>query len=66
MEERTVSLTRLWRLVDVEELAGLEVMSQQVISKLQHSRLRTRLERADVWWSSVLRTQFGDDAMEVA
>ncbi|MQM16827.1 hypothetical protein Taro_049787 [Colocasia esculenta] len=23
-------------------------------------------ERADVWWSSVLRTQFGDGAMEVA
>ncbi|MQL86842.1 hypothetical protein Taro_019378 [Colocasia esculenta] len=23
-------------------------------------------ERADVWWSSVLRTQFGDRAMEVA
>ncbi|MQL91188.1 hypothetical protein Taro_023793, partial [Colocasia esculenta] len=66
--------------MDVEELARLEVMSQQVISKLQHSRLRTRLaqttaalqaqvqvqERADVWWSFVLRTQFGDGAMEVA
>ncbi|MQL81960.1 hypothetical protein Taro_014425 [Colocasia esculenta] len=23
-------------------------------------------ERADVWWSSVLRTQFADGAMEVA
>ncbi|MQM13341.1 hypothetical protein Taro_046265, partial [Colocasia esculenta] len=23
-------------------------------------------ERADVWWSSVLRKQFGDGAMEVA
>ncbi|MQM15770.1 hypothetical protein Taro_048721 [Colocasia esculenta] len=47
------ALPRRWRLVDVEELAQLEVMSHQE-------------ERADVWWSYVLCTQFADGAMEVA
>ncbi|MQL68730.1 hypothetical protein Taro_001016, partial [Colocasia esculenta] len=35
---------RLWRLVDVEELFRPGVMSQQEVRRLQHSRLRTRLE----------------------
>ncbi|MQM18575.1 hypothetical protein Taro_051570, partial [Colocasia esculenta] len=61
-EVLVVELVGLW----AQKLVELVVeMSHEGVVKLEEKKVH-ELERADVWWASLLRTQFEDRAIDVA